>query len=44
MALPMLGLADFNSLYVSCESRFRPDLRGKLVAVLSNIDPSGGKF
>lgn len=31
MALPMFGLADVNSFYASCESLFRPDLRGKPV-------------
>lgn len=38
MALPMFGLADVNSFYASCESLFRPDLRGKPVIVLSNND------
>jgi len=38
MALPMFGLADVNSFYASCESLFRPDLRGKPVVVLSNND------
>lgn len=30
------ALADVNSMYVSCELVFRPDLRGKPVVVLSN--------
>ena len=30
--------ADANSFYASCEVLFRPDLRGKPVAVLSNND------
>jgi DNA polymerase V len=34
----MFGLADVNSFYASCESLFRPDLRGKPVVVLSNND------
>lgn len=36
--MPMFGLADVNSFYASCESLFRPDLRGKPVVVLSNND------
>ncbi|HBM2521591.1 TPA: translesion error-prone DNA polymerase V subunit UmuC [Enterobacter hormaechei] len=34
----MFGLADVNSFYASCETLFRPDLRGKPVIVLSNND------
>ncbi len=34
----MFGLADVNSFYASCETLFRPDLRGKPVVVLSNND------
>jgi len=34
----MLALVDVNSFYASCETIFRPDLRGKLVIVLSNND------
>jgi len=34
----MFALADVNSFYASCEKVFRPDLRGKAVAVLSNND------
>ena len=30
--------ADGNSFYASCEQIYRPDLRGKPVAVLSNND------
>ena len=33
-----LSLVDCNNFYVSCERVFRPDLRGKPVAVLSNND------
>lgn len=36
--MPMFGLADVNSFYASCETLFRPDLRGKPVVVLSNND------
>lgn len=32
----VFALADVNSMYVSCELVFRPDLRGKPVVVLSN--------
>lgn len=32
----MFALADVNSFYASCEKVFRPDLRNKLVVVLSN--------
>ncbi len=34
----MIGLADCNNFYVSCERVFRPDLEGKPVVVLSNND------
>lgn len=34
----MFALVDVNSFYASCESVFRPDLRGKAVIVLSNND------
>ncbi|NIF24024.1 translesion error-prone DNA polymerase V subunit UmuC [Candidatus Pantoea multigeneris] len=34
----MFGLADVNAFYASCEQVFRPDLRGKAVAVVSNND------
>lgn len=34
----MFALADVNSFYASCETVFRPDLRGKPVVVLSNND------
>ncbi|MDY4889437.1 MAG: DUF4113 domain-containing protein [Sphaerochaetaceae bacterium] len=34
----MMGLADCNSFYASCEKLFRPDLRDKPVVVLSNND------
>lgn len=34
----MVGLADCNSFYASCEKLFRPDLRDKPVVVLSNND------
>lgn len=34
----MFVLVDCNSFYASCERVFRPDLRGKAVAVLSNND------
>lgn len=34
----MFALADVNSFYASCESVFRPDLRGKPICVLSNND------
>lgn len=36
--MAMYGLADVNSFYASCETLFRPDLRGKAVIVLSNND------
>lgn len=34
----MFALVDVNSFYASCETIFRPDLRGKPVVVLSNND------
>ena len=34
----MIALVDVNSFYASCEQVFRPDLRGRPVAVLSNND------
>ncbi len=34
----MFALVDCNSCYASCETIFRPDLRGKPVVVLSNND------
>lgn len=34
----MLALVDVNSFYASCETIFRPDLKGKPVVVLSNND------
>ncbi len=34
----MFALLDVNSFYASCETVFRPDLRGKPVVVLSNND------
>lgn len=34
----MFALCDVNSFYASCETVFRPDLRGRPVAVLSNND------
>jgi DNA polymerase V len=34
----MIGLMDCNNFFVSCERLFRPDLRGKPVAVLSSND------
>lgn len=34
----MLALVDVNSFYASCETLFRPDLRGKPVVVVSNND------
>lgn len=32
----MFALVDVNAFYASCESAFRPDLKGKPVVVLSN--------
>ena len=34
----MFALVDCNNFYASCERVFRPDLRGKPIAVLSNND------
>ena len=34
----MFASVDVNSFYASCETVFRPDLRGKPVVVLSNND------
>ncbi len=34
----MFALVDVNSFYASCETVFRPDLRGRPVVVLSNND------
>jgi Nucleotidyltransferase/DNA polymerase involved in DNA repair len=34
----MLALCDVNSFYASCETVFRPDLKGRPVVVLSNND------
>ena len=34
----MFALVDVNSFYASCETAFRPDLRGRPVVVLSNND------
>jgi nucleotidyltransferase/DNA polymerase involved in DNA repair len=34
----VFALVDVNSFYASCETVFRPDLRGKPVVVLSNND------
>lgn len=34
----MFALVDVNSFYASCETAFRPDLKGRPVAVLSNND------
>jgi len=34
----MFALVDVNCFYASCETVFRPDLRGKPVVVLSNND------
>ena len=34
----MIGLADCNSFYVSCEKAFRPDIEGRPVGVLTNND------
>lgn len=32
----MFALADANNFYASCETVFRPDLRGKPIVVVSN--------
>ncbi|EPY1568284.1 TPA: DNA polymerase V subunit UmuC, partial [Raoultella planticola] len=34
----MFALVDVNSFYASCETVFRPDLKGRPVVVLSNND------
>ncbi|HAV1651812.1 TPA: DNA polymerase V subunit UmuC, partial [Enterobacter hormaechei subsp. xiangfangensis] len=34
----MFALADVNNFYTSCETVFRPDLKGKPVVVVSNND------
>jgi DNA polymerase V len=34
----MYALVDVNSFYASCETVFRPDLRGRPIVVLSNND------
>ena len=34
----MIGLADCNNFYVSCERVFKPHLKNKPVLVLSNND------
>lgn len=34
----MFALCDVNSFYASCETAFRPDLKGRPVVVLSNND------
>lgn len=34
----MIALVDVNSFYASCETAFRPDLKGRPVVVLSNND------
>ncbi|MEG2661241.1 MAG: DNA polymerase V subunit UmuC, partial [Hafnia sp.] len=34
----MFALVDVNSFYASCETAFRPDLRGQPIVVLSNND------
>lgn len=34
----MFALIDVNNFYASCETLFRPDLRGKPVVVVSNND------
>lgn len=36
--LIVFALCDVNSFYASCETVFRPDLRGRPVVVLSNND------
>lgn len=36
----MFALADANNFYVSCETVFRPDLRGRPIVVVSNNDLS----
>lgn len=34
----MFALVDVNSFYTSCETVFRPDLKGKPIVVVSNND------
>ncbi|EOG1847143.1 DNA polymerase V subunit UmuC, partial [Enterobacter hormaechei] len=34
----MFALCDVNAFYASCETVFRPDLKGRPVVVLSNND------
>ena len=34
----MIALVDVNSMFASCETVFRPDLKGRPVVVLSNND------
>lgn len=34
----MYALVDVNNFYASCETIFRPDLRGKPIVVVSNND------
>lgn len=34
----MFALADANNFYASCETVFRPDLRGRPIVVVSNND------
>ena len=36
--MTMFALADVNNFYTSCETVFRPDLKGKPVVVVSNND------
>ncbi|ESF28788.1 DNA-directed DNA polymerase, partial [Salmonella enterica subsp. enterica serovar Tallahassee str. 0012] len=36
--MTMFALADVNSFYTSCETVFRPNLKGKPVVVVSNND------
>lgn len=36
--MTMFALADANNFYASCETVFRPDLRGKPICVVSNND------
>ncbi|EHR41231.1 DNA-directed DNA polymerase, partial [Alishewanella jeotgali KCTC 22429] len=35
---PVFALVDCNNFYASCETLFRPDLRGRPIVVLSNND------
>lgn len=41
--MTMFALADVNSFYTSCETVFRPDIKGKPVVVVSNNDLKGEK-